>query len=59
MVLTAGSALTAGAGFAAASIDSHVVVGVFLFVGGMAAASSNAASGRLVVGWFPPHQRGL
>lgn len=55
-MLTAGSALTAGAGFAAASIDSLVVVGVFLLVGGMAAASSNAASGRLVVGWFPPHQ---
>ena len=25
----------------------------------MAAASSNSASGRLVVGWFPPEQRGL
>ena len=25
----------------------------------MAAASSNSASGRLVVGWFPPQQRGL
>jgi sugar phosphate permease len=34
-------------------------VGVFLFLGGMAAASSNSASGRLVVGWFPPDQRGL
>jgi sugar phosphate permease len=25
----------------------------------MAAASSNSASGRLVVGWFPPERRGL
>jgi sugar phosphate permease len=59
VVLTIGSALTAAAGFAAASVDSLLAVGVFLFLGGMAAASSNAASGRLVVGWFPPHLRGL
>ncbi|MCP9274330.1 MFS transporter [Mycolicibacterium arenosum] len=58
-VLTIGSALTAAAAFAAASVDSLFSVGVFLFLGGMAAASSNSASGRLVVGWFPPHQRGL
>ncbi|MCV7424941.1 MFS transporter [Mycobacterium yunnanensis] len=59
LVLAVGSALTAAAAFAAASVDSLVAVGVFLFLGGMAAASSNSASGRLVVGWFPPHQRGL
>ncbi|MDF2825186.1 MAG: Major facilitator superfamily 1, partial [Mycobacterium sp.] len=59
LVLTAGAALTAAAAFAAASVDSLPAVGSFLFLGGMAAASSNAASGRLVVGWFPPHQRGL
>jgi MFS family permease len=58
-VLTVGSALTAAAAFAAASMHSLVAVGVFLFLGGMAAASSNSASGRLVVGWFPPDQRGL
>jgi sugar phosphate permease len=59
MVLAIGSALTAAAAFAAASVHSLAAVGVFLFLGGMAAASSNSASGRLVVGWFPPHQRGL
>jgi MFS family permease len=59
IVLAVGSALTATAAFAAATAHSLVVVGVFLFLGGMAAASSNSASGRLVVGWFPPHQRGL
>ena len=59
VVLTVGSALTAAAAFAAASAHSLVMIGVFLFVGGMAAASSNSASGRLVVGWFPPQQRGL
>ena len=59
LVLAVGSALTAAAAFAAASAHSLVTVGVFLFLGGMAAASSNSASGRLVVGWFPPEQRGL
>ncbi|TPG37372.1 MFS transporter [Mycolicibacterium hodleri] len=59
LVLTVGSGLTAAAAFAAASVDSLVAVGIFLFLGGMAAASSNSASGRLVVGWFPPAQRGL
>lgn len=59
IVLTVGAALTAAAAFAAASVDSLPAVGTLLFLGGMAAASSNAASGRLVVGWFPPHQRGL
>ncbi len=54
IVLALGSALTAAAAFAAASVHSLVAVGAFLLLGGMAAASSNSASGRLVVGWFPP-----
>ena len=58
-VLWLGSALTAAAALGAALSDSLVVVAGFLFLGGMAAASSNSASGRLVVGWFPPEQRGL
>lgn len=59
IVLILGSALTAAAAFAAASAQSLIAVGAFLLLGGMAAASSNTASGRLVVGWFPPEQRGL
>lgn len=59
LVLALGSALTAAAAFGAASVNSLVATGVLLFLGGMAAASSNSASGRLVVGWFPPEQRGL
>ncbi|MUL65531.1 MFS transporter [Mycobacterium sp. CBMA 234] len=59
VVLTVGSLLTALAAFAAAWAHSLVAVGAFLLLGGMAAASSNSASGRLVVGWFPPEQRGL
>src|SRR5215218_181922 len=49
-VLALGSALTAAAAFGAAAVNSIVAVGAFLFLGGMAAASSNSASGRLVVG---------
>ncbi|MEE6176541.1 MFS transporter [Mycobacterium sp. 050134] len=59
VVMTAGSALTAVAAYAAASVHSMTLTGVFLFLGGMAAASCNAAGGRLVSAWFPPHQRGL
>ncbi len=58
-VLTCGSALTAAAAFAAAAADSLTVMCIFLFLGGMAAASSNTASARVVVGWFPPEKRGL
>jgi sugar phosphate permease len=59
IVLALGSALTAAAAFGAAAVHSLLAVGAFLLLGGMAAASSNSASGRLVVGWFPPEQRGL
>lgn len=59
LVLVLGSALTAAAAFAAAAADSLLLTGVFLFIGGMAAASSNTASGRLVVGWFDAERRGL
>ncbi len=59
IVLTMGSALTAVATCAAASASSLVWTGVYLFLGGMAAASCNAAGGRLVSAWFPTRQRGL
>ncbi|WP_407685652.1 MFS transporter [Mycobacterium sp. HUMS_1102779] len=59
VVLTAGSALTALAAYSAASVHSLFLTGMYLFLGGMAAASCNSAGGRLVSAWFPPHQRGL
>lgn len=59
IVLSMGSALTAVATYAAASVHSMLLTGVCLFVGGMAAASCNTAGGRLASGWFPSHQRGL
>jgi len=49
--------LTLGATAAALS-TSYVWIGIFLFLGGMGGASVNSASGRLVVGWFPPERRG-
>jgi MFS family permease len=58
-VLWLGSALTAAAALGAALAGSLLLMATLLFLGGMAAASSNSASGRLVVGWFPPQQRGL
>lgn len=51
-----GSAL--GLGLAAAFADRPVVLGTGLFVAGAAAAGTSSASGRLVVGWFPPRRRG-
>jgi MFS family permease len=57
IVLTLGLAMTAAAGFAAASAESMLAVGIFLVLGGMAAASCLAASGRLVTGWFAEGQR--
>jgi MFS family permease len=59
IVLTAGLLLTAASGFAAAAAESMLVMGTFLVLGGMAAASSITACGRLVTGWFAPRQRAL
>ncbi|RVW11220.1 MFS transporter [Prescottella agglutinans] len=58
-VLVLGMALTALASAGAAFSSSFAMLGIFLFLGGMAASSANAASGRVVVGWFPPERRGF
>ncbi|WP_152361081.1 MFS transporter [Microlunatus speluncae] len=58
-VLVIGTGLTAACGVGAALSSSMIMLSVFLLFGGMAAASTNAASGRVVVGWFPPQRRGL
>ena len=59
ITLALGTGLAGVAAFAAAPLHSLSAIGALLFVGGMAAASSNVAGGRLVSGSFPPHQRGL
>ncbi|GAA3522657.1 MFS transporter [Aeromicrobium panaciterrae] len=56
--MTIGLGLLALGSTAAALSTSYVAIGVFLFLGGMGGASTNSASGRIVVGWFPPERRG-
>lgn len=58
-VLVAGPALMLVAGVAAATVTNYAALGALLFLGGMGAASTNGASGRVIVGWFPPERRGL
>jgi MFS family permease len=58
-VLAAGLSGAAGALLAAAAADRLAVVGFLLFVAGACAACVQVASGRLILGWFPVHERGL
>lgn len=58
-VIAGGLALTSIFAFAATATSGYVGLGVLLLCGGAAAASTNAASGRVVVGWFPQSRRGL
>ena len=50
-IVTAGAA---GAAFA----STLPTLGFWFLVGGIGAGSTNSASGRVVVGWFPAHRRG-
>lgn len=58
-VLVVGLGLSAVFGGLAAASPSVPVAGLFLPLGGMAAASTNSATGRVVIGHFPSHRRGL
>jgi MFS family permease len=58
-VIAGGLALTAFFALAAAAAHGLVSLGILLVLSGAAAASTNAASGRVVVGWFPRPRRGL
>lgn len=59
LVLLIGLAATAICCVAAALTDGVALLWVLLFLAGAGSASANSASGRVVVGWFPPHRRGL
>jgi sugar phosphate permease len=59
LVLTAGLAGTMLAGIAATRVDGAVPLAAALFVAGAFGASTSSASGRVVIGWFPAHRRGL
>jgi MFS family permease len=60
-VIAGGLALTAL--FALVAVPAagwgYAALGILLLLGGGASASVNAASGRVVVGWFPRSRRGL
>jgi MFS family permease len=58
-VIAGGLALTAVFAFAAAAVPGYGGLGVLFVLGGAAAASTSAASGRVVIGWFPRSRRGL
>ncbi|WP_206051648.1 MFS transporter [Nocardioides ferulae] len=57
--LITGLVATALLGALATRSSSLPLLAVALGLAGAAAASTNAASGRVVVGWFPPERRGL
>ncbi|MGV9840370.1 MFS transporter [Nocardia niigatensis] len=57
--LVAGPALMFVAGAAAAAVSNYIALGALLFLAGAGAGSTNGASGRVIVGWFSPDQRGL
>lgn len=56
--LTITLAATVATAWAAWASAPYAVIGVCLFVGGLGSGAANGASGRIVVGWFPPQQRG-
>lgn len=59
VVLVVGLVATTAAALVAVSPVGTTGLGVALLVGGAASASANAASGRIVVGWFARERRGL
>jgi MFS family permease len=60
LVISSGLGLAAIAAAGAALFGANFgVLAAFLVLGGIAAASSSPASGRLIVGWFPRNRRGL
>jgi sugar phosphate permease len=59
IVLAVGLAGTSLAGIVATRVDGTIPLAAALFLAGSFAASTSSASGRVVIGWFPAHRRGL
>ena len=59
LAIVLGLGLTGLLGLASAGMGSPVGLAVLFALMGAAGASVNSASGRLVMGWFGPRQRGL
>jgi MFS family permease len=57
--LAAGGAVLVSGTARGSMVGDYLWLALFFLLGGMATASANAASGRLVVGWFPRNRRGL
>jgi MFS family permease len=59
LVIVTGTGLAAVFLFVATTAGSAIMLSLFLALAGAAGASVNAASGRVVMGWFGVHERGL
>lgn len=59
LVIVTGVGIAAGLLLVATAASGTVALGVLFVLAGAFAASVNAASGRVVMGWFPPQERGL
>ena len=59
LVITAGLAIAGTSLLAATQFSGAVSIGLLLVCAGVGGASVNAASGRLVLGWFSAAERGL
>lgn len=59
LVLLAGLAATAACCIVATQTRGTPLLWLLLFLAGAGSASASSASGRVVVGWFPPQRRGL
>lgn len=57
--LFTGLVITALGGAVATQLDDPWAMAAALCVAGIGAAATNSASGRVVVGWFPPQRRGF
>ncbi|HKY58229.1 MAG TPA: MFS transporter, partial [Aeromicrobium sp.] len=56
--LTLGMVIATAAGLTSAVQSSPTGLAITWFLIGVGTASLNSSSGRLIVGWFPPNQRG-
>jgi len=59
LAIAVGLGLTGALGFASAGVSSLGARALLFALMGAAGASVNSASGRLVMGWFGAHQRGV
>jgi sugar phosphate permease len=56
--MSVGLAIVTVSAVGAAFTTSLLALALWFLIGGIGAGSTNSASGRIVVGWFPAHRRG-